>query len=75
MCDSFKCYSLNVVHTCSIVVHKWVWMLGYISPLFLCFLQQSLFLFLNIILHFYYELLLGSRHIVEQKLMQVVGDY
>jgi len=23
-CDNFKCYSLNVVHACSIVVHKWV---------------------------------------------------
>jgi len=47
MCDNFKCYSLNVVHACSIVVHKWVWMQGYIyiSPLFLCFFQQSLFLF------------------------------
>jgi len=37
MCENFKCYSLNVVHACSIVIHKWVWMLGYISPLFLCF--------------------------------------
>jgi len=27
MCDNFKCYSLNVGHACSIVVHKWVWML------------------------------------------------
>jgi len=35
-----------VAHSCTIVVHKWVWMLGYISPLFLCFFQQSLFLFL-----------------------------
>jgi len=42
MCE---CYSLNVVHACSIAVHKWVWMLD-ISPLFLCFFQQSLFLFL-----------------------------
>jgi len=50
MCDNFKCYSLNVVHVCSIVVRKWVWMLGYISPLFLCFFQRSLFLiFLDII--------------------------
>jgi len=46
---TFKCCSLNVVHACSIVVHKWIWMLGYISPLFLCFFQWSLFLFLNII--------------------------
>jgi len=45
MCDNFQCYSLNFVHACSIVVHKWVWKLGYISPLFLCFFQ-SLFLFL-----------------------------
>jgi len=30
----------------STVVHKWVWMLGYTSPSFLCFFQQSLFLFL-----------------------------
>jgi len=22
MCDNFKCYSLNVVHVCSIVIHK-----------------------------------------------------
>jgi len=42
MCDNFKCYSLNVVRECSLVVHKWVWMLEYISPFF----QRSLFLFL-----------------------------
>jgi len=45
MCDNFKCYSLIVVPACSIVVHKWVWMLD-ISPLFLSFFQRSLFLFL-----------------------------
>jgi len=49
MCDNFKCYSLNVVHACSIVVHKWIWMLGYISPLFLCFFQRSLFLFFTLV--------------------------
>jgi len=51
MCDNFKCYSLNVVHAYSMVVHKWVWMLGYISPLFLCFFQRSIsiLIFLDII--------------------------
>jgi len=45
MRDNFKCYSLNVVHACSIVLQVGM-DAGYISPLFLCFFQRSLFLFL-----------------------------
>jgi len=41
--SNFKCYSLNVVRACSIVVHKWVWKLGcYISPLSLLFSAISI---------------------------------
>jgi len=49
MCDNFKCYILNVVHACSIVVHKWVWMLGYFTLVSLLYLAISILIFLNII--------------------------
>jgi len=49
-CVTILSVSLNVVHACSIVVHKWVWMLGYILPCFFAFFS-NLFSIFNIFLH------------------------
>jgi len=67
MCDNFKCYSLNVVYACSIVVHKWVWMLD-ISPLFLSFYQRSLFRVFNIIFTLVFDLAFGNFVLLRNQL-------
>jgi len=43
--ESAQYLTINT-HTGMYHAHKWVWMLGYNSPLFLSFFQQYLFLFL-----------------------------
>jgi len=54
MCDNFKCYSLNVVHACSIVVHKWVRKLGYISPFVSLLLFSAISISISNIFRYYF---------------------